>query len=395
MSLLLQVDAARWTKHLANVQRAFPGIVPVIKGNGYGFGQVVAAEQAGRLGVRATAVGVVSEIADVAAHFPGDVVVLEPWDPSYSVDPERLPASGRLVLTASRLAAVRSLARIALAGMPVQVLFEGLTSMHRFGMSSEELADALAEPEVVDAIASGRLRVAGLSLHLPMTQPEARNVGVLSADGTSPATGRVREVLGWCGIWSRARHALAGRSGSGQSVMADTVWVSHLAVDEVAALHRLVPKLDLRHRIGTRLWLGDPLAFAAGATVLSVDELGPGSRVGYRQRKPPRGTRLVVASGGTSHGIAMTAPSPVTTIRQRVVTAGTGALDATGRALSPFRIGGKRLWFAEPPHAQVSMLWQPTSQPAPHVGDLLDVEVRMTTVRFDEVVVAQRPRPAP
>ena len=38
MSLTLTVDGPRWREHLLAVARANPGIVPVAKGNGYGFG---------------------------------------------------------------------------------------------------------------------------------------------------------------------------------------------------------------------------------------------------------------------------------------------------------------------------------------------------------------------
>jgi len=37
---------------------------------------------------------------------------------------------------------------------------------------------------------------------------------------------------------------------------------------------------------------------------------------------------------------------------------------------------------------QVSMVWLPLVEPAPQVGSELDVDVRMTTVTFDRVVVS-------
>jgi hypothetical protein len=36
--LTLYVDDARWRAHLRSVTDAVPGLVPVAKGNGYGFG---------------------------------------------------------------------------------------------------------------------------------------------------------------------------------------------------------------------------------------------------------------------------------------------------------------------------------------------------------------------
>ena len=395
MSLTLQVDGRRWTQHLSRVQSTFAGLVPVIKGNGYGFGQHLAAHHAARLGVDVIAVGVVPETADAARSFPGRLLLLEPWDPGYSDDPRRLPAADRLILTASRPDAVRALARLAADGARIRVVLEGLTSMRRFGLTARELADVLADPTVGAAIADGQLEVAGLSLHLPLAQPDIRNVAVLGDDGVPDATGRVREVIGWAHDWARACRALAAGPASGGANPSPSVWVSHLEADEAGAVRALVADVDLRHRIGTRLWLGDRAAYAPRSTVLAVHDLAPGTRVGYRQRRVPRRSRVLVVAGGTAHGIALTAPSAASTVRQRVVTAGTGALDATGRALSPFTVGGKRLWFAEPPHAQVSMLWLPESVPRPAVGHSVDVEVRMTTARFDQVVVTEPDDSAP
>ncbi|MGB3014395.1 MAG: hypothetical protein WBB41_07240, partial [Candidatus Nanopelagicales bacterium] len=71
------------------------------------------------------------------------------------------------------------------------------------------------------------------------------------------------------------------------------------------------------------------------------------------------------------------------------------ALEATGRSRSPFQWGDKLLWFAEPPHMQVSMLWLPDSVLReglanglrnPAVGDTLDCRVRHTTALFDAVL---------
>ena len=44
MALTLTVDRARWQAHVAEVRAAFPGLVPVVKGNGYGFGRTFLAD---------------------------------------------------------------------------------------------------------------------------------------------------------------------------------------------------------------------------------------------------------------------------------------------------------------------------------------------------------------
>ena len=117
-----------------------------------------------------------------------------------------------------------------------------------------------------------------------------------------------------------------------------------------------------------------------------MHDVGKGQASGYRQRRASRSGAVVVVGGGTAHGIALESPSANVSARQRVVTAGTGVLDAAGRALSPFHLAGTQRWFAEPPHMQVSLLRVPRGIPLPAVGDELDVDVRMTTIHPDAVL---------
>jgi alanine racemase len=78
----LRLDAERWREHLRTVAGATSGIVPVIKGNGYGFGLNRLAEESMKLGVDTIAVGIPSEVAVVREAFPDDVVIFNPWDAS-------------------------------------------------------------------------------------------------------------------------------------------------------------------------------------------------------------------------------------------------------------------------------------------------------------------------
>jgi hypothetical protein len=143
--------------------------------------------------------------------------------------------------------------------------------------------------------------------------------------------------------------------------------------------------VTLRERIGTRLWLGDRGAAAVESQVLAVHRLVRGDRFGYRQRRVARAASLLIVSGGTAHGIGMAAPVGVAGLSPRGKAAARGVLEAGGRALSPFRLDGRRLWFAEPPHMQVSMLLADADL-AVAIGQPLAVDVRMTTVSVDEVV---------
>lgn len=180
--------------------------------------------------------------------------------------------------------------------------------------------------------------------------------------------------------------AVEAASAAGIGTPMTEVLVSHLSPDELAAVRRRVGDVRVRPRVGTALWLGDAGAYSARGTVLDVHPIARGERYGYRQRRAPTGGSLVIVGGGTTHGIGLAAPTAPRGFG-RIRTLALGGLSATGLALSPFRWAGRKRWFGEPPHMQVSLLLLPASVPPPSVGDELDVDVRMTTAHFDAVLV--------
>jgi alanine racemase len=338
MPLSLHVDGPRWRRHLRSVVEASPGIVPVAKGNGYGFGVGRLARRAQWLGADLLAVGTYAEVPEVANRFDGDVLVLEPWRPFLRTD---VLDPKRLIHTVGRTDDVAALGE---QPETARVVLEGLTSMHRHGLRSDDLSPAGGARGV---------HVEGLALHLPL------------------GTGHVAEVERWLD-----RDAGVQRC-----------FVSHVNANELAELAGRHPGVEFRPRVGTDLWLGDRTALSARSTVLDVHRVGKGDRVGYRQRKIGKDGHVLVLSGGTAHGIAMEAPAPASSSRQRAVSVAKGGLEAVGRALSPFVIGGKQRWFVEPPHMQVSMVFVPSDVPCPEPGDEVDVQVRFTTTTFDRVDV--------
>jgi hypothetical protein len=339
--LTLYVDTAKWRGHQKNVLAELPGLVPVAKGNGYGFGVGRLAGEAAALGADTLAVGTLTEARSLVGAPLSRLIVLTPWLPGE----QRSELEGNVVRTVASVDGVR-----ALRGQ--RVIVEARTSLRRHGVVAEDLAALAAVlPEVA---------FEGFALHLPLDRPR----------GVNPSG----EVAAWVDQLTAA------------GLPTDTVFVSHLTGAEVAALSVRFPATTFRPRVGTRLWLGDRSAFQARARVLDVERLRRGERFGYRQHRAPASGHLVVVAGGTAHGVGMEAPKSMNGATDRAKAVAITGLATVNRSLSPFRWAGKQRWFAEPPHMQVSLLWLPSSVPPPAVGDELTVEVRMTTTHFDVVV---------
>ncbi len=398
MSFVIRIDTPRWHAHQDAVRDALTSagaeLVPVAKGNGYGVGKARLAAEAVRLGVPAIAVGTVHEVAAVLDTQPGlDVLVLEPVTLRTEVEAaawralSEHPAAGRVIHTIASPQGAAEIAQLGSPGAPRRVLLEGLTSMRRFGMTEDEVASAITT--LAGPIASGAVRLEGLALHLPIATPEEPRIGsmaMLRVDGTPSepmvlGSARVHEVVAWGLLWPSLLANLAGVDDAG------ALWVSHLADSECSDIRTAVPDLPLRLRVGTRLWLGDRGALHAQGSVLAVHATAEGQAAGYHQRRAPREGHVIVVSGGTSHGVAMTAPRPARSVRQRAAAAGTGALEAAGRFRSPFHLpAGAHAWFLEPPHMHVSMLRIPKGTIPPPVGEYLDCDVRFTTVQPDAIL---------
>ncbi len=257
MALTLYVDTARWRAHHKHVQEQFPGLVPVCKGNGYGFGHERLAEEATRLGSDVLAVGTTYEAARIKDFFGGDLLVLTP----YRRGEEPVPLPDRVVRSVSSVDGVYGL-------VGARVVIEVMSSMKRHGISEQDL------PQLHAAIENVRLE--GFAIHLPLDR----------TDGSDA----VEEVIGWMDRLRAARLPL------------HTMFVSHLKADELARLQQQFPQTRFRARIGTRLWLGDHEATEYRGAVLDVTRVAKGERFGYRQQKAASDGFLVVVAGGTSHG---------------------------------------------------------------------------------------------
>ena len=364
MTFSITIDGEAWRAHTHAVRDRVHGaeaaLIPVIKANGYGLGQQLLAAEATRLGVRAIAVGTVYEVDSVVSDFHGDIIVLDPIDPRDEAATtvwaglSQSELGPRLIAT---VATSRGLDLVIDTFAHPRVLLEGQTSMRRFGFEGPRLRETWKY--AAQAVAEGRLRLHGLTVHLPM----------------HPNSGDFDEIL-----------QLADEVADVDPV--SHIMLSHIDVQQLEILRRHNPNLRFSLRIGTSLWLGDRSFLHTTGTVLAVHRVMRGQTYGYHHRKAGSNGSLVVVSGGTAHGVALHAPSQALTLRQRIVAAGLGLLNAGGRVKSPFMLGKVPLWFAEPPHQLVSLLWLPSHTEPPAVGSMLPAQVRYTITHADDVRIS-------
>ncbi|QCC78523.1 alanine racemase [Nocardioides daphniae] len=358
MTLTLHVDGPRWRDHLVAVAERTPGMVPVAKGNGYGFGLPRLARRTQWLADRGAAaghtwgdvlaVGTYDEIGEVASRYDGSILVLTPWRPfgaALDVDPA---LAHRVIHTVSR---AEDLATLLERQPDARYVLELVTSMLRHGMTGRELRG------LGGLTARGTLE--GVAMHLPLAQGSHLS--------------QVQRLV---------TDAIAA------DLPTRTLWVSHLTRSELDRLRTSYSDFTIRPRIGTDLWLGDRGALKVTAQVLDVHAVERGDVFGYRSRTAPKSGHVLVVSGGTAHGIGLEAPSGDQSLKARAATLARGGLDAVGFVRSPYSIGGKQRLFAEPPHMQASMLFLPHGSQVPQVGDEIDVRVRFTATAFDRVEVS-------
>ena len=339
MSLILHVEGAKWRAHLATVlAESDAQIVPVIKGNGYGFGKKVLAQEAKDLNLPVVAVATVAEANEVETVFPGEILLLSP---SASSDSEKV------IHTISPHSPVFS------AKLPKKFVIELLSPIHRHGFAISDLGNAL------EKYSKGG-KCEGIAIHLPIDQKSS--------------------AAEWI---DKSLQSIAER-GIDTSEFNNSVWVSHISKNDLAKLKLKWPEIVWKIRIGTKLWLGDRTSLKAKAQVLDLHTIDKPTSVGYRQYRIGRGW-LVIASGGTSHGVGLEIATPKRDFLSQIKALTKSFLILFGWNPSPFSWNGKKLEFAEAPHMHLSLLTF-KGKNAPKVGSELDVDVRFTTTEFDQVV---------
>jgi alanine racemase len=354
-----------WHDHVDAVWAANPGMVPVIKGNGYGFGRghlaVILADRfaprppdqaeptvAGRGAAAAAAfadigasadgpvsgwtdgwanefaVGTVHELADLPAIDARPVVLT----PALVGEAGLLSRRPDAIATVGSLADVEALAEADRRSRVIRrfVIVKIRSSMRRYGVDPTDLAGLVA------AAAEAGFIVHGAGVHLALS---------LSPDqALTEATTLLATAV--------------------ESTDIDTFYVSHLSPEAVTTLSARVPGARVRSRIGTQLWLGDKQHLKLVADVAEVRPVAEGQQAGYRLGTVPADGHLVMVTAGTAHGVQ--------------------AL-ADGR--SPFHFARTRLSLHEAPHMHTSMCFVPTGDPLPRRGELIDVQQPLTRVLPD------------
>ncbi len=256
MTLRLTVDTAAWRDHLSRTTAAIEGLIPVVKGNGYGFGRGVLLPKAAKL-ADFVCVGTVHEL-DGVPHGVTPVVLT----PTMIAPALIAPVDDQVVLTVGGEEHVR-----ALGDWQGRVMMKLRSSMHRYGVLPTQL------PELRRALAESRATPIGYALHLPLA-------------GDDEA--RVAEVEAWLPHLDPTM----------------PLWLSHLSPSSFAALQVAHAPREFRLRVGTSLWHGDKSFLKLSADVLDVSVIAAGSTVGYRHAVVPADGNVVVIGAGSAHGVA-------------------------------------------------------------------------------------------
>ena len=271
MALVLTVNTDSWNRQVDALATSVTGLVPVVKGNGYGFGRDWLATRASDLSPT-IAVGTIFEVSSVPAQCTP--IVLTP-----SLD---IPAGLRddAILTVGSMAHIEALAS---TNKSRQVVIKIRSSMNRYGAAANDVAELLQQCRATN------LRVRGVSIHPPLT-------------GTS--ADHVREIEN---LLSRIDPSLPA-------------WVSHVDPQDFANLQSRHPERQWFLRLGTSLWHGDKTTLQLTADVIETVAVTSRQKVGYHGVEISQNGTSVMVGCGSAHGVAPLADglSPFHFSRQRI-----------------------------------------------------------------------------
>jgi alanine racemase len=255
VTIRLAVNEAPWLSHVQTVARSYQGLVPVVKGNGYGFRRWNLMPLAGQLG-NEVAVGTVFEVRDIPSHVTPIVLT-----PTLTHPPKNMPMN--TVLTVGSVQHVMALAAARWRG---EVIVKLQSSAMRYGVSRDNLVPLLAD------INAASLTVRGYAIHPPLAGDDAAHL---------------KDIARWLG-------AIAPGS---------TVYVSHLSAEAYAHLAKSFPNFNFRIRVGTSLWHGDKSMMHLTSDVVDHHPVESGDKAGYRLNIINGPGEIVLVGCGTAHGV--------------------------------------------------------------------------------------------
>lgn len=259
MTLQLNVDSAAWRRHVSETAKSLGDLIPVVKGNGYGFGRATLIEHAQNIS-RDIAVGTIFEAHDLPSDCHAFVLT-----PVGKALPSDKNLAKDIVLTVGSVVHVQNLRA---ANWHSEVVIKLRSSMNRYGADLSELKT------LVTAVQAAGLIQIGWSVHPPL-------------DGTPKS--HATEI---------------GNIISG--IDSDLPWfVSHVDAESLVDLRKKFANKTIRVRSGTQLWLGDKSMFELNADVLDARPVKSGAVVGYRNITLHQDGTLVMIGAGTSHGVQL------------------------------------------------------------------------------------------
>ena len=259
MSLRLTVNEHAFRAHVAHVVGTTPGLIPVVKGNGYGLGRPLLVRLVSELlgPEQAVAVGTVFEAQDIPAPTP--VYILTPIGEFDQVD---IPSNA-----IPTVATERDLAVLQSKGWKSPVVVKLASPMQRFGVASH---DFLA---LVQHISAAGLTIHSCALHLPLHQSDEEIIAQLKT---------------WIPLIPNCV----------------TVSLSHVSSTQLVEIREAFPTTECEVRLGTALWHGDKSFFSLHTEVLAVHTIKKGNTAGYHSTAAPADGHIVVVAAGTAHGVS-------------------------------------------------------------------------------------------
>ncbi len=255
MGLRLSVHRSAWQRSVEEQAATRPGLIPVVKGNGYGFGRRSLMPLAARLSSH-IAVGSVYEAGDV----PGDrtAIVLTPH---IGPLPDGLAASATLTI-----ASVEHVHALHTQGWRGDLVIKLQSSMRRYGVAPHDLATVTA------AVRSAGCVPVSYALHFPLVGTARDHAG---------------EIHAWL---PRLAPELA-------------VSVSHLDTETYRRLGESHPERRFQIRCGTDLWHADKSLLYLSADVLDLHSVSANDTVGYRGVTISASGHVALVAAGSSHGV--------------------------------------------------------------------------------------------